>query len=111
VDISTIGPSAAAVVIVLAFLKYLKEQGTSTYERDKAFVKAIDKMTAATELVAAATEKGSKEAKERNGHLAELVIQSQETTKKLADRNFKASQTVRQQHVEHQHISNKEEAI
>lgn len=53
-------------------------------------------------------EKGFNEAKERNGHLAELIIQQGEQTKALADGATEsilgAVQNIKEQHVEHQHV-------
>ena len=50
--------------------------------------------------VAVATERSAQEAKERNGHLAELQLKSQE----MIDRNFLAYQKISKQHVVNQEI-------
>lgn len=65
---------------------------------------ALDKVAASniiiaekTEKVAQATVQGNKEAKERNGHLAELVIQTN-------DKAIEAIQSVKKQEVGEQHV-------
>lgn len=50
--------------------------------------------------VAEATERSAQEAKERNGHLAELQLKSQE----MIDRNYKAYQKIEKQHVVNQEV-------
>ena len=50
--------------------------------------------------VAEATERSANEAKERNGHLAELQLKSQE----MIDRNYKAYQKIDKQHVVNQEV-------
>lgn len=70
-----------------------------------------------TERVAEATEKGNKEAKERNGHLAELVLQAtQQNSDNLkvvaetaTNKILKAVQTVDVQRVEHQIVKETKE--
>lgn len=47
--------------------------------------RSMDANTRSNRDIAKATNKGSREAKERNGHLAELIVQSTENTKILAD--------------------------
>lgn len=91
-----------------------KDRESDRDERDK-FVLAITKMSAGMEKIAlsngkiaAATAKGAKEAKQRNGHLAELVIQSTETAQKIAQQEtstiIDAVQNVKVQHVDSQDI-------
>lgn len=59
-------------------------------------------LTSAFNRVAEATEKAAIEAKERNGHLAEMELQSQQMFQKLADRNYRAITNITEQHVTHQ---------
>lgn len=71
------------------------------------------KMIDVFERVAEATERAADEAKQRNGHLAELSLKSQEMFKQLADRNFEAithiqKQVVENMTVKHEHIESKE---
>lgn len=54
--------------------------------------------------VANAIKQGNKEAKDRNGHLADLVIESKNQVVELADRNLKAYQEVEHQYVHQQDI-------
>ena len=58
---------------------------------------SIDKMARSSDRVAKATEKGNKEAKERNGHLAEITVQQ-------GDRIANLVTNIKTQRVEHQHI-------
>lgn len=64
--------------------------------------------TRATQSLVAETKKGNKEAKDRNGHLAELVVQQGENTKAIADATasqiITAVQKVEVQEVEHQTV-------
>lgn len=63
--------------------------------------KSIDSNTRAHEQVAIEIKKGNQEAKERNGHLGELVEDSKKAT-------LVAIQNIPQQHVEHQHVDKQE---
>ena len=70
---------------------------------------AIKEMAAATkesgERQAMAIERQADEAKERNGHLAELELTSQEMFQKLADRNYQAITTIKEQTVAEQVVA------
>lgn len=63
----------------------------------------------ATRALVAETKKGNREAKERNGHLAELVIEQGKQTMMIAesstDKVIAAMQHVEHQQVEHQTIT------
>lgn len=63
-------------------------------------------LTDAFTRVADATEQGAREAKERNGHLAELQLTSQAMFQKLADRNYAAITNIKEQHVVNQTVEN-----
>ena len=65
-------------------------------------------LTQAFTRVAEATESAAREAKERNGHLAELQLQSQETFKVLSDRNYEAITHIKNQHVTKQIVENEQ---
>lgn len=95
-DLSSLGPSAAAVIIVIVFVQFLSRTGTG-------LVESLDR-------VAKATEQAAREAKERNGHLAELTIQSKKDTMKafaVLENNVK-NQHIDNQLVDHQLVSSKE---
>lgn len=68
--------------------------------------------TKATNALVAETKKGNQEAKQRNGHLAELVIQQGEMTAMISEKAVKevvsAVQNVQQQNVEHQSVKKQE---
>lgn len=68
-DFSFLGPSAAVVIVVLLFLKFLTSLGEQLGN-------ALNALTRSNERVAKATEQSAQEAKERNGHLAELAIEN-----------------------------------
>ena len=58
---------------------------------------SIDRMAEASRDVALATKQGADEAKQRNGHLAEITVQQ-------GDRIEQLVMNVKEQHVEHQHV-------
>lgn len=64
----------------------------------RANTKALDKVAVASEKVAKEHKKGNQEAKERNGHLAELVIQTSENT-------VEALKSVKEQKVQEQTVA------
>lgn len=76
-DVSALGPTAAAVIVVLAFLKYISDKDRSQERRDVTFAKMLKENTDAMRDVADATKKQAREAAERNGHLAELAMENQ----------------------------------
>jgi len=103
----------AFVTVILAFLgiaKIMLNQATKDREADRRERKelslAISLMAKNSNKVAEATVRSADEAKQRNGHLAELVMQSSENTKALADKATEtiiaAFQHVDIQKVEHQ---------
>jgi argininosuccinate lyase len=104
-------------------LKYVLNQAEKTSAADREerqlFVKAIDNLTSMTgknveahKRVADAVVKQADEAEKRNGHLAELQLQSQQIFKSVTS-NAKteiitAVQNVKEQNVEHQTVKSKE---
>jgi len=82
----------------LMLLQATKDREADRVER-KEFVKAIKDMADSNREIAQETKKGNKEAKERNGHLAELTIQSKNET-------LEALKTIKNQHVENQVVHN-----
>lgn len=95
-----------------ALVKYmLNRQDKQQYELLN--VQQLDReermaLTKAFTRVAEATELAAREAKERNGHLAELQLQSQETFKALSDRNYDAITHIKNQHVTKQIVENEQ---
>lgn len=91
-----------------ALLKFVLGQAEKDREADrkerKEFAAALKDVADANFRVAEATENAAKEAKERNGHLAELSLQSQEMLKNIGDRNYRAITEVQEQHVQHQTV-------
>ena len=102
-----------------ALVKYLIKKSSDTSDADreerKQFMEAMTAMAEASNRVADATERSALEAKQRNGHLAEMELQSQKLFKQLADRNYKAitnikTQKVMNQTVEHETVNHKEKS-
>lgn len=75
-------------------------------EQNAAFVKALKDVAKSNQEIARATEKGNREAEKRNGHLAELTIQSKNDT--LDAIKHLKTQHVDKQIVKHEHVENKE---
>ncbi len=105
----------AFVTVILAFLgiaKIMLNQATKDRDADrkerKELSQAIAAMAKSSTKVAEATERSANEAKQRNGHLAELIIQSTENTKAIAETAtstiVEAVQHVNVQKVEHQTV-------
>lgn len=63
-------------------------------------------LAGAIERMAKATEQSANEAKERNGHLAELVVKTSEKT--IDALQTISKQTISEQNIEHQVINNQE---
>jgi len=89
-DFSFLGPSAAVVIVVLLFLKFLTNVGEK-------LVTALDRLTDSNRSIAEATNKSAREAEKRNGHLAELAIENHQNT-------VEAIKSIRTQHVDVQTI-------
>lgn len=89
-----------------ALVKYM----IATGEKSKALdIEERLELTKAFNRVAEATERAAIEAKERNGHLAELTIESKKATLE-AIQCIKVKQNVKSQHVDKQ-VVDKEEVI
>lgn len=99
-DLSSLGPAGAAVIVVLLFLRYITGKDKSQENRDAVFIKALNDLTQSNKQVALATRKAAKEAKERNGHLAELAIENQKVNADVLNQIAHAV-TVKDQKVEH----------
>lgn len=91
-----------------AIVRYMIGIGSKTTEADRAerlaFQETLKAVAEASNRVADATEKSASEAKQRNGHLAEMELQSQQLFKQLADRNYKAITNIKNQKVVHQTV-------
>jgi hypothetical protein len=89
-DLSFLGPSAAVVIVVLLFLKFL----TNVFDK---LIATLDRLSESNKSIAEATNKSAVEAEKRNGHLAELAIENHQNT-------VKAIQSINTQHVDVQRI-------
>lgn len=87
-DLSTLGPSAASVVVVIFFLRYVTKKDEADESRNKLFAEALNGLTESTiktnqaiikesRLSRQVQEKGFNEAKLRNGHLVDVVKDNQ----------------------------------
>lgn len=121
VDPTTIG---AFVTIILAFLgiaKIMLSQATKDREADRQerirLAEAIDLMAKnsgknadSMSQLAQYAKEGNEQSAERNGHLGELIVQSQEQTKKIADVAVESiiksvgTQHIRRQSVDEQQV-------
>lgn len=86
-----------AGTITAGFFALLTKQN-KTHEK---LVDAMDRVAKSNQAIAKEAKKGNVEAKERNGHLAELTIQS-------GEQMLEAIQTIREQHVDHQTVVKQE---
>jgi hypothetical protein len=86
--------------LLVGFYKYAqareKDFELSRSMAAKEYDKSTQRLTKALERVAVASERAADEAKDRNGHLAELIIQAQENI---------LNQSVQEQIVSHQTIN------
>lgn len=114
----------AFVVMISGFYtiaKVMLKQSSKDRDADRVerqtFIKAINKMSGGMDKVAesnkkiaVATEQGNKEAKDRNGHLAELVLEQGKQTQKIASTAVEQIikgvkvQHIDKQEVEHMHV-------
>lgn len=88
-----------------ALVKFILGQQATIQELDR---KERMALTEAFTRVAKATEKAAEEAKDRNGHLAEMELQSQQMFQTLADRNLHAITTIKNQKVVHQTVEHEQ---
>jgi len=94
---------AGMLVGFYGIAKLMLVQATKDRDSDRAerqeFVIAIRDMAESNREIAEETKKGNKEAKQRNGHLAELTIQSKNET-------LDALHIIKNQHVVNQTVHN-----
>lgn len=101
--VKELGATAGVVAAILLFLKYMTDQNAAQAARDALFAKSLDKLTEANERVASATERAAQEAKDRNGHLAEIAAENQQATMQALERL-----SVKEQHVDKQVVESQE---
>jgi hypothetical protein len=103
--VTILGAFAGMLASFFAILKYTLTQSSKDREADRSERKEVVK---AFNRVAEATERAAKEAKERNGHLAEMEAQGQKMLEKVGNRNYELSQrvleTVTNMNVENQFV-------
>lgn len=87
----------ARLIIVLS----QKDRSADRAERQE-LIKALDRVADSSKLVAEATQRSADEAKERNGHLAEMAMEN--TTALMAAIKEIKNQTVHEQHVDNQYV-------
>lgn len=120
-DLSGLGPSAAVVIVVIAFIKYMQardEKQDAIYEKVATSLTNLDrtvgKLSTATTKNTEATISADTYLKQRNGRdiekHAELLVATQAIPEKMqaiADTQARAiikAVTIKEQHVEHQHV-------
>lgn len=100
--------------IARAMLSQAAKDRTDDRNERRELSKAIKDMAGATGRVADATKQAGDEAKQRNGHLAELILQSKKDGEDIANSAIATitghidKQSVKTQTIEHQHVKNKE---
>lgn len=106
--------------LVSLFLKFTNDIRKSQEVRDKAFAEALNKLTRSNEKIATETSKSGKihvkglaEAEKRNGHLADLTIESKASNDKNSLAILKAianlpTQNVARQTVNQETVKSKE---
>lgn len=116
-----LGLFAGVVAGFIGLANVMLKQSTKDREADrlerKELSEAIQRMAKSSDKVAEATVRGANEAKQRNGHLGELVMESAKTNQKLAESAtgtiisaIASFQKVDTQKVEHQIIAHTENA-
>ena len=104
------GVLAGMLVAFYALVKFMLNQAENGRAADREerqeLAKAFMQVAESNREIAAETRNGNQEAEKRNGHLAELSLQSQELLRTIGDRNYNAIIEVREQYVGHQTIAN-----
>lgn len=107
-------PELAGVLTIIAgmllgfygVIKFILNQAIQDRHDDRKerlhLVDSLEKVASSNQEIANATKQAAKEAKERNGHLADLIVQSKEEIKTVAQKNYDAIQNVKSQHVDKQ---------
>lgn len=124
-DLSQLGASGAVVIVVILFLRFMKDEATKRDITYSQVAKALNQLTKATDNNSKATTSADTYLKQRNGRdiekHEELLRATQaipKTLEHIADAQAKAiiegvalrSQHVKVQHVEKEIIHNKETA-
>lgn len=95
------GVLAAMLTAFYALIRFILKQAEKDREADrnerKALVSAIKDMADSNRDIAEATERQAQEAEKRNGHLAEITVQSR-------DQVLGAISNIKEQKVEHQTV-------
>lgn len=99
VALAAIGLVGAVLTAVVVPLFKLLDKQTKAHER---VAKSMDKVADSNEKIAKETKRGADEAKQRNGHLADLVVECKDSTIE-AVKAIKG-QPIVEQTVEHQTI-------
>lgn len=98
-----LGIFAGMLLGFYALVKFMLGQASKTSEADRAerqnLSKAIDSMAEGMRKVAESNKRIADESEKRNGHLAEITVQSR-------DQVLGAIHHITEQHVEHQHVVN-----
>jgi len=111
VDYSYLGNISGIIILASLFLKYISSKDKSQELRDEKFVTAIDTMARthrdvaiSNKEIAKYTKQGNEEAKERNGHLAELQLEGKSASNANAIAILEAVKEIKTQHVSVQNV-------
>ena len=86
--------------VMAGFFKLISDQNKT----HATLSNAMNKVASSNQEIAEATKTGSREAKERNGHLAEMALQGQNLTINSKKQIIKAVTNVKRQQVMHQTV-------
>ena len=111
-EVGVIIGSISALVVGIAgvFLKYLTNMSKQDrHERMeilkmnsdaiKMLSESLSDNTKSNKEIATATKRSADEAKERNGHLAEIMVEARDTAVQVANRNYECIKVVSDHHV------------
>jgi len=102
-----VGILASMLIGFYGLLKFVLGQAEKDRDAERKerinFASALTALTKSSERVAEATERAASEAKERNGHLAELAIENNKATLEAIGK-IKLASHVKEQHVENQTV-------
>lgn len=98
-----LGIFAGMLLGFYALVKFMLSQASKSSEADRSerqeLSKAIEGMAEGMRAVASSNKRIADESEKRNGHLAEITVQSR-------DQVLNAIGHIKKQHVEHQHVVN-----
>lgn len=108
-DIAQFGASGAVVVVVLAFLKFMRDERVRSDKREAILVKAINKNTKTVKAADSYLQQRNGRDIEHHKSTLKAVEEIPKTMQRIANDQSKAllkAVEIKEQHVEHQHVDN-----